>query len=131
MSKISGKSTLKRKNYLADLVVSHLIQLGHQAKIIQNRENSKKHTDLTLVESSIGLVHIIALSSKKPNEKIPYQKNDQEWLADKAYVAIGWNDNDNRTLLFFVKAEEILGNFELYKKDIKRLRDRDLSKVFV
>tara|TARA_R110002060_G_scaffold29939_3_gene40391 strand:+ start:1563 stop:1781 length:219 start_codon:yes stop_codon:yes gene_type:complete len=72
MSKISGKNIIERKKSLADLEVLQLTELGHEAKVINNRANSKNHTDRLLVESSIGLVHITALSSTDPNEKIPY-----------------------------------------------------------
>jgi len=131
MSKISGKDVMARKQCLADLVVEHLTKLGHQAKIINNRTNSKEHTDRILVESSIGLVHITALSSTDPNEKIPYQNNDQRWLADKTYVAVGWNTKDKRTFVFFIKAQDMLGKFDLSKTDLNYLRNRDFSTVFV
>jgi hypothetical protein len=131
MSKILGKDVIERKKSLAELVVSHLTDLGHQAKIIKNRTNSKEHTDRLLVESSIGLVHITALSSKDPNEKIPYQNNDQRWLADKEYVAVGWNTKDNRTFVFFIKSDDMLGRFDLSKTDLNALRNREYSKVFV
>lgn len=131
MHKILGTDAMERKKSLADLVISHLTELGHEATLLRNRTNSKEHTDRILIDSNIGLVHVTALSSKDPNEKIPYQKNDQRWLADKSYVAIGWNTKDNRTFLFFIKAEDMLGKFDLSKTDLNSMRDRTLSKVFM
>lgn len=130
MSRLSGKDVIERKKSLADLVISRLEGLGHKTRLVKNRTNSKNHTDRILVESDIGLIHVTALSSKDPNEKIPYQNNDQRWLADKSYVAVGWNTKDNRTFVFFIKAEDMLGKYDLSKTDLNSLRDKSLSIVF-
>ena len=132
MSFIFGDTVSKRKKCLAELVKDHLLALGHDAKLTENRTNSAGHTDQIVVESSIGIIHISASSSLEPNASIraaDYQEGDQSFLADKSYVAFGWNTKDQRTIIMFVQSAEIEGKSSLTKNEIKKLSDRDLNKV--
>lgn len=133
MSLLVGDTVLKRKKCLAELVKEHLITLGYEAKTIENRTNSAGHTDQVIVESSIGVIHLTASSSLEPNASIraaDYQEGGQDFLADKNYVAYGWNTKDRRTIIMFVPAREIEGKASLTKNEIKKLSERTLNKVF-
>jgi len=129
MPAIVGKSVLDRKITLAGLVAQHLTDLGHSATVAENRTNSAGHTDRIVVESSLGLIHITALSSTNPNEALPHQGEEQKWIEEKSYIAIGWNDKAGRTLIFFVPANSILGRTDLTKDIMKNLSDRSLNKI--
>ncbi len=133
MSLLVGDTVPKRKKCLAELVKEHLIALGHEAKIIENRTNSAGHTDQVIVESAIGLIHLTASSSLEPNASIraaDYQEGEQAFLADKEFVVYGWNTKDQRTIIMFVPAKKIQGKASLTKSEIKQLSERTLNKVF-
>lgn len=129
MPALTGKSVLERKKCLANLVVKRLVELGHKAQVVENRTNDAGHTDRVLVESSLGLVHITALSSTNPNDAIPYQAEEQKWIAGKSYSAIGWNTKDHRTLIFFVSANLMEGRTDLTKDSVRSLSSKELSFV--
>tara|TARA_B100000745_G_scaffold166791_1_gene109177 strand:- start:40 stop:450 length:411 start_codon:yes stop_codon:yes gene_type:complete len=132
MSFIVGDTILKRKKCLAELVRDHLTALGYEAKMTENRTNSAGHTDQFVVESSIGLIHISASSNLEPNASIRaanYQEGSQHFLAEKKYVAFGWNTKDKRTIIMFVPAKEVEGKPSLTKNEIKKLSERSLNKV--
>lgn len=133
MGGLVGDTIAARKKCLAYLVAEHLNSKGHSAQVHENRTNSKGHTDLVVVESSIGLIHLTASSNLDPNEKIrisDYQSDKQDFLADKTYVAYGWNTKDNRTIILFVLTDDLLGIENMCKSDIQKISKRDLNKVF-
>ena len=119
MPKIEGENPQQRKLSLAGIVSDYLNGKNLNAKLLKNRTNSEGHTDQVVVGSDLGLIHITALSSKNPNEAIPYQGGDQKWLAEKEYIAIGWNADAKRTLIFFVKANNFAGRKDLTKPIVK------------
>lgn len=132
MSLITGSSNIARKQCLANLVKEHLIEIGHKAEIVTERQNSAGHTDRIAVESSIGLVHVTASGNLDPNGKIgisDYQGSEQTFLADKSYIAFGWNTQDGRTIITFVRAENIAGKTFPTKLEIQQLSERSLNKV--
>lgn len=132
MSHIVGDTISKRKRCLAELVKEHLISLGHEAEVIENRTNSAGHTDQVVVESSIGIIHVSASSSLEPNACIraaDYQEGGQAFLVDKKYVAFGWNTKDRRTIVMFVQAKAVEGKPSLTKIEIYKLSERALNKV--
>ncbi|WP_312961139.1 hypothetical protein [Stutzerimonas nitrititolerans] len=132
MSLIIGDTVSKRKRCLAELVKEHLIALGHEAELVENRTNSAGHTDQVIVDSSIGIIHVSASSSLEPNASIragDYQEGCQDFLVDKKYIAFGWNTKDKRTIIMFVHAKEIEGKSSLTKNEIKQLSERILNKV--
>ena len=132
MSLLAGETVSKRKKCLASLVAKHLISLGHEASVVENRKNSAGHIDRVVVESSIGLIHLTASSSREANAAIPaadFKDGDQSFLADKTYVAYGWNSKDQRTVIMFVEAAKIWGKKSLTKNEIRQLSERHLNKV--
>ncbi len=129
---ITGKTVLDRKKSLAALVADHLASLGHKASIVEGRTNSQGHTDRVLVNSSIGLIHVTASVNKEPDGSIPtsdYDDGNQAFLADKDFVAYGWNTKDNRTMLMFVSMTAVIGKMSLSKSQIKRASIREYSIV--
>lgn len=129
---IIGKTVLDRKKCLASLVEEHLNSLGKAATIIENRTNSKGHTDRVLVQSSIGLIHLTASVNQDPDGSIPtsdYQDGSQDFLADKDFVAYGWNTKDKRTMIMFVPVDSVLGNKSLSKSQIRASSNRDYNVV--
>ncbi len=129
---ITGNTVLERKKCLADLVAHHLESLGYPAKVVEGRKNSQGHTDRVLVDSSIGLVHLTASVNQEPNGSIPtsdFEDGDQSFLADKDFVAYGWNTKDNRTLIMFVPIADIIGNKSLSKSQIRLASNRTFSTV--
>lgn len=129
---IIGSTVLKRKKCLAELVEKHLNTIGHKAKLIEKRTNSAGHTDRVLIESDIGLVHLTASSKLQSNERIRtarYKDGDQAFLADKAYVAYGWNTNDDRTFIMFVPVAMVKGKTSLTKTEIENLSERNLNAI--
>jgi len=129
MPKIEGDNPQQRKLRLAEIVSDYLNSKSMDAKLLKNRTNSEGHTDQVVVESNIGLIHITALSGKNPNEAIPYQGGDQKWLADKEYIAVGWNADAKRTLIFFVKASKFIGRTDLTKPIVKQLSEKNLNAI--
>lgn len=129
---ISGNTVLERKRCLAELVADRLISLGVNASLIENRVNSKGHTDRVLVESSIGLIHLVASVNEDPEGSIPtsdFQDGSQDFLADKDFVVYGWNTKDKRAMIMFVPIENVLGNKSLSKSQIKDANIRKYSYV--
>ena len=127
---INGKTVLERKKCLAALVARHLASLGHTASIVEGRVNSQGHTDRVLVESSIGLVHITASVNREPEGSIPtsdFEDASQAFLADKDFVAYGWNTKDDRTMIMFVPVADVLGNKSLSKNQIRSASSRQFS----
>lgn len=134
MALITGNTIAKRKRALAEIVVRHLSGLGHHAELVEGRTNSSGHRDTVVVESSIGFVHVAASGSTAPNDTIRaagYSDGDQTFLAEKSYVAFGWNTKDGRTMVMFVPASDIAGKASLPKSEIKRLSIPALSAVLV
>lgn len=132
MPLLIGDTVSKRKKCLAELVEKHLNAIGHKAKLIERRANSAGHTDRVLIESDLGFIHLTASSNLQPNERIRtarYKDGDQAFLADKAYVAYGWNTEDDRTLIMFVSAGAIKGKVALTKTEIEKLSDQNLNAV--
>lgn len=117
MPRLVGNSVPERKSCLADLVVEHLSAkaddgrvLDGRAEVIRNRTNADGHTDQVVVNSPrFGLIHVMALSGADPNGSIPFHREGKghDWLADKSYVAFGWNALDGRTLIHFVEAATV------------------------
>ena len=129
---IDGKTILERKKSLAALVAHHLSSLGHSASVVEGRTNSLGHTDRVLVESSIGLVHLTASVNQDPDGSIPtsdYEDGGQSFLADKDFVAYGWNTKDKRTMIMFVPVSVVLGNKSLSKSQIRSASSREYSTV--
>jgi len=127
---IVGKTVLERKRCLASLVSAHLNSVGAEASIVENRVNSKGHTDRVLVLSSIGIIHLTASVNQDPDGTIPtsdYQDGGQEFLADKDFVAYGWNTKDKRTMIMIVPVHAVIGNKSLSKGEIRRARIPDYS----
>ena len=54
---------------------------------------------------------------------------DQKWLAEKEYIAIGWNADEKRTLIFFVKSDHFIGRTDLTKPIVKELSEKSLNAV--
>ena len=129
---INGKTVLERKKCLAALVARHLESLGHSASVVEGRTNSEGHTDRVLVESSIGLVHLTASVNREPDGSIPtsdYEDGSQSFLADKDFVAYGWNTKDDRTMIMFVPVANVIGNKSLSKSQIRSASRREYSTV--
>ncbi|MBA6251795.1 hypothetical protein [Colwellia sp. MB3u-55] len=132
MMRITGNSIQQRKQCLANLVAEHLLALGENAEVIENQMNSAGHRDQVIIKSSIGLIHITATESIEPNASIPianYKDNNQSFLADKDYIAFGWNTRDKRTILSFVEAYKLVGLKSLSKPQIGKLKTKEYSGV--
>ncbi|MFZ3192485.1 MAG: hypothetical protein WA154_04660 [Moraxellaceae bacterium] len=131
MAHLMCDSVLERKNCLSSLVEGHLKNLGHSAEIIKNKMNSAGHTDTVLVSSSVGLVHCSATPSTKSNAYILVADFDaeggQDYLADKDWVAFGWNRKDKTTSIMFLSVEAVRNKRRMSKQEIIALRDRQLS----
>lgn len=135
--RLKGGSIQKRKTCLANLVVEHLAASGldGEARVVGNVENNsehadRKHTDRVLVSSpKLGLIHVMAISSTDPNGTIPFQREaaDKKWLDGKAYVAFGWNDRSNSTLIYFVEAETARQTFPTDKNSVRSLASGQLT----
>lgn len=133
MTRLVGDTVAMRKKCLAELVRDHLMGLGHMAELVEHRTNSAGHTDTVVVASSLGLIHLTATSSLDPNEKIrvvDYKHGEQHFLADKAYVAYGWNTSDARTIILLVPASDLVGADSLSRSELLKLSNRELNKVF-
>jgi len=129
---IVGNTVLQKKKCLANLVAVHLKSVGHEASIIENRVNSEGHTDRVLVDSSIGLVHVVASVNEDPNGSIPtsdFEDGSQSFMTDKKYVAYGWNTKDRRTIVMVVPTSFVLGHKSLTKNEIKAERIKEFSFV--
>ena len=129
---IEGKSKLDRKKCLAEIVAQHLVSLGHTASVVEGRINSAGHRDQVLVESSIGLVHLTASNNTEPGGSIlssDIENASQQFLADKSFVAYGWNTKDRRTMVMVVPIAAVLGNKSMTKDQIRLASVRELSKV--
>ena len=129
---ISGSTVVARKKSLAAIVAAHLNAIGETAKVVEARPNSEGHLDVVVVESSIGLVHLTASVSKDPNASMPvanFKDGRQAFLADKAYIAFGWNAKDDRTLVFFVQSERVRGKDSLTKAEIRSIAEQHLNAV--
>jgi hypothetical protein len=129
---IVGKTVLERKRCLASLVSAHLNSVGAEASIVENRVNSKGHTDRVLVLSSIGIIHLTASVNQDPDGGIPtadYQDGGQEFLADKDFVAYGWNTKDKRTMIMIVPVDAVIGKKSLSKSEIRQARIPEYSKT--
>ena len=128
---IIGDTPLAKKKCLAKLVAQDLIEKGHKATIIENRVNSKGHTDRVLVDSSIGLVHVVASRNDDPNGSIltsDIDDGDQSFLMDKDFVAYGWNTKDKKkTIVKFVPVSFVLGKKSLSKDQIRDASNRDYN----
>lgn len=130
---IKGKTKFERKHSVAVLVKDHLSRQGLSAEIIKDRVNSLGHKDLVLVKCDIGLIHVSTCSSKDPNASLitsNFANNSQKFLADKDYVAFGWQTKDKRTLLIFLKASELIGKDSITKAEASRLKVNELSEVY-
>ena len=126
MSRLVGNTVPQRKKSLASLVEQHFNSLGHNAKMLENRTNTKGCTDLVVVDSDIGLVHLTATGNTEPNASISVVdkvERHQDFLADKVFVAYGWNTRDNRTMIFFVPVSSVAGKESLTKNEINRLSE--------
>lgn len=129
--KLHGKTKLERKKCLANLVAEHLRDLGHTAEVVIGRQNTEaSFTDRVVVQSSLGLIHCAAYSGVEPNERLGRQGPNQDWLLDKTYIACGWNDKDDRTLIFFLLPETIRGTTGLTKSEIKKAAVVGFSKIY-
>ena len=129
---ISGETKLERKTALGHLVVKYLQSLGYKAELIKNRENSEGHKDQVLVDSDLGLIHLTATESIDPNASIRTANlidGTQAFLADKQYVAYGWNTRDKRTFVIMVEANKVRGCRMLEKKKIVSMKTKSLSQV--
>jgi hypothetical protein len=130
---IIGNTVQERKKSLAELVKNHLESLGKKAQIIFNRTNSAGHTDQVLIDSDVGLVHLITTSSNNPNASLVtsgFIAKEQDFLSDKTYICYGWVARDKRTFLMFVEPHNILGLEGISKQQIGKLRNKELSAVF-
>lgn len=128
--KILGRSVQLRKKCLANLVVEHLIALGHQAELLENVTNSAGHKDQVLVKSNIGLIHVTATESTDPNASLPvadYKDGGQSFLTDKKFVVFGWNSKDKRTCLIFVEPSRLLKLVSLTKPQLNKLKNKEYS----
>ena len=135
MPRLVGNSVPDRKSCLANLVVEHLAakNLDGLATVLVNRTNSRGHTDQVLVNSPrFGLIHVMALSGTDPNGSIPFHREgaNHDWLADKAYVAFGWNDRDDRTLIHFVEAETVRATPPGNKESVRQIATGHLTATF-
>ena len=138
--RLVGNSVPERKSCLADLVVEHLSRIDEngraldgRAEVLRNRQNSRGHTDQVVVNSPrFGLIHVMALSGADPNGSIPFHREgtDHDWLADKAYVAFGWNALDGRTLIHFVEAETVRETPPMNKESVRQVATGQLTATF-
>lgn len=129
---IVGDTTPKRKESLALLVMEQFKQKGIEANLVKNRTNSEGHKDQVVLETEVGLIHLVATSSVDPNAGFPtgsYETNSQTYLADKDYVAYGWNTKDKRTFVMFVDPADVKGKESLSKSEIRDLKNKELSFV--
>ena len=132
MPHLTGNTVPQRKQCLAELVQHRLAFLGHDAEIVANRVNAAGHNDSVLVKSSVGIIHLTATGSLDPNAFITvadFADGNQNFLAEKDFVAFGWNGEDGRAFIMFVPAVHAAGNRELRKQQIVSLRNRELSVV--
>ena len=130
---IVGSTKLDRKRSLAGIVASHLVSLGHQASVIENRVNSRGHKDLVLVESDLGLIHLTASINQEPGGSIlasDVGDGSQDFLADKSLVAYGWIAKDGRTIVMFVPVDAVKGNRAMTKDQIRAASIREYNAVF-
>jgi len=131
-----GTTVSERKKCLAELVAKHLNELfnSDDSEVVKGRVNSAGLKDQVVVESKkLGLIHLTATGSVEPNDTLVtsgFEDGNQNFLADKAYVAYGWNGKDGRTFLMFVKSENVEGRQGLTKSKIKEISVKELNKVY-
>ncbi|WP_415900551.1 hypothetical protein [Neptuniibacter sp. QD48_11] len=129
---IVGDTVPKRKDSLALLVMEQLKKQGIDVNLVRNRTNSEGHKDQVVLESELGLIHVVASNCVDPNGTFatgPYIEESQTYLVDKDYVAYGWNTKDKRTFVMFVDPADVKGKESLSKSEIRDLRNKDLSFV--
>ena len=129
---IEGKTKLERKRRLAQIVVDRLTSLGHTASIVKDRVNSKGHKDHILVDSQFGLIHLTASSNTDPAGTIltsDIEDASQAFLADKSFVAYGWNTQDSRAIVMLVPVAAVLGNKSMTKDQIRTASIREYTIV--
>jgi len=129
---IEGKTKLERKRRLAQIVVEHLTSLGHTASIVEGRVNSRGHRDHILVDSPLGLFHLTASSNTDPAGSIlssDVEDAGQAFLADKSFVAYGWNTQDGRAIVMVVPVAAVLGNKSMTKDQIRSASIREYTTV--
>jgi hypothetical protein len=128
--RITGASVQQRKKCLANLIVEHLLSLGKDAEILENKTNSAGHKDQVLVKSCIGLIHVTATESIDPNGCLPvadYKDGNQSFLADKKFVTFGWNTKDKRTFLIFVEPKSLTNQYSISKSQLVKLKNKEYS----
>jgi len=71
----------------------------------------------------------MAIGGTDPNGAIPFQDEgaNQSWLAEKSYVAFGWNDRLGRTLIFFADAQVVRETPPRNKEGVRRLANGELT----
>lgn len=128
-----GNTPTQRKVYLAGLLVRHLNQMGYDAKTVKNYTNSAGHTDRILIESgSLGLIHVSAHSSLDQNENIKpanFQNNNQRFIADKNWIAFGWDRGDGTIVAHFVKPECIESVTSITRAEVAKCGETSLRFV--
>lgn len=133
--RLVGDTIQQRKICLAELVRDHIEanSLDEQATLVENELNPARHRDLVRVHSlpNLGVIHVTAIGDTPLDSPLPFFKDEggQDWLEGKSFVAFGWVDADERTLIFFVDAEFVKNNPALSKRMIRDNRDRRLSVV--
>ena len=132
-----GTTVSERKKCLAELVAKHLNEFfnSDDSEVVKSRVNSAGLKDQVVVESkNLGLIHLTATGSVEPNDTLvtcDFEDGNQNFLADKSYVAYGWNSRDGRTFLMFVKSENVAGKQGLTKSEIKEISEKKLNKVYL
>ena len=54
---------------------------------------------------------------------------DHDWPAEKAYVAFGWNDRDDRTLIHFVEAAKVRARLPKNKEGVREIAAGHLTAI--
>ena len=133
--RLVGDTIPERKRRLAELVRDHINASvpDEHATLVDNQPNLVGHRDLVRVHSTpnLGVIHVTAIGNTPQDNPLPFfqEEGGQDWLEGKSFVAFGWVDAADRTLIFFVDAEFVKNNPTLSKRMIRDNRDRRLSVV--
>jgi hypothetical protein len=130
--RLVGNSPQERTSCLANLIVEHFVakKIDGRTAVLRNHTNSAGHTDPVVVSCPrLGLIHVIAIGGRGQDGGIPLHREGpgQDWLVDKSYVAFGWIDPFERTVICFVETAAIRATPPKSKESVMRLANHDLT----
>lgn len=112
MPRITGSTPDQRLHSLTTLVGDHI-----------NSSEVKARMKLDNITCDINKVAIAAYACVRPSDSLPIP------VEHKPFVAFGWNTDDKRTLIFFIKSEMLHGLAEVPVTFIKKHAIKPLTAI--